>query len=71
MPPDPSADELVAFAESLLVDLGPHLRERAVLEETIEQHRDLWLVLYRVSAQVGEPAGPGVDEPGATAAPGG
>ena len=43
---EPSDDELVAFAESLLRNLGPSIRERHVLLETIEKHRETWAALY-------------------------
>ena len=50
MPSDPSNEQLLAFADSLLQNLGPHLRERAVLEEAVGHHRDLWLMLYQASS---------------------
>jgi hypothetical protein len=46
---DPTDDELLTFAESLLSGLKPHLRERALLEDAIAQHRETWLMLYTVS----------------------
>ena len=45
-------EELLAFAESLLSGVGPQLRERRVLEEAIEQHRETWLTLYDVATQL-------------------
>ena len=45
-------EELLAFAESLLSRVGPQLRERRVLEEAIEQHRETWLNLYAVATQL-------------------
>lgn len=59
--PEPSDDELVAFAESLLQNVGPHLRERHVLEEAIRDHRPTWLTLYeaaRALKGIGAPADP-------------
>ena len=50
VPAEPSDEELVSFAESLLQNLSPQLRERHVLEEAIQQHRDTWLTLYEASA---------------------
>ena len=44
--PEPSDDELVAFAELLLRKVDPQLRERRVLDEAIQQHRATWLTLY-------------------------
>jgi truncated hemoglobin YjbI len=46
---EPSDEELVAFAESLLQDVGPHLRARHGLEEAIQQHRPTWLTLYETA----------------------
>ena len=48
--PEPSDEELVAFAEALLQKVGPHLRERHVLEEAIQQHRGTWLKLYETAS---------------------
>jgi hypothetical protein len=48
--PDPSTEQLVAFADSLLANLAPTLRERAVLEQAVEHHRELWLTLYEASS---------------------
>jgi truncated hemoglobin YjbI len=59
--PEPSDDELVAFAESLLQNVGPHLRERHVLEEAIRHHRPTWLSLYEAAQAlkgIGAPADP-------------
>lgn len=47
--PEPSDDELLAFAESLLQNMAPHLRERRVLEDAIQQHRATWLTLYEAA----------------------
>jgi len=46
---EPSDEELVAFAESLLHKVDPQLRERRVLEEAIQQHRATWLKLYETA----------------------
>jgi hypothetical protein len=59
--PEPSDDELLAFAESLLQNMPPHLRERRVLEEAIQQHRATWLTLYesaRALKGINAPAAP-------------
>jgi hypothetical protein len=53
-PADPTTEQLLAFAESLLSTLGPHLRERAALEQAIVDHPDLWVMLYRASVELGE-----------------
>lgn len=47
--PEPSDDELLSFAESLLQDMRPHLRERQVLEEAIQQHRATWVSLHQAA----------------------
>ena len=47
--PEPSDEELLAFAESLLQNVGPHLRERHVVEDAIHQHRETWLTLYEAA----------------------
>jgi hypothetical protein len=47
--PEPSDDELLAFAESLLQNLPPRLREREVLEDAIRQHRSTWVTLYEAA----------------------
>ena len=47
--PEPSDEELVAFAELLLLKVDPKLRERRVLEEAIQLHRATWLTLYETA----------------------
>ena len=47
--PEPGDEDLVAFAESLLKNVSPHLRARHVLEVAIEQHRATWLTLYEAA----------------------
>ena len=49
MSPEPSDEDLIAFAEALLQGVGPHLRERTALEEAIRLHRGTWVVLYQAS----------------------
>ncbi len=59
--PETSDEELLAFAESLLQNMPPHLRERHVLEEAIQQHRATWLTLYEAAGAltgIGTPANP-------------
>ena len=64
VPPDPSDEELVTFAESLLTNVPASLRERRVLEEAVQQHRNTWLKLYEAAADLkragtaGEPPEP-------------
>jgi hypothetical protein len=57
--PEPSDDELVAFAESLLQNLAPRLREREVLEDAIRQHRGTWVTLYDAAAALKRAKSPG------------
>jgi hypothetical protein len=61
-PPEPSDAELVAFAESLLRNLGPHLREHHVLVDAVTHHRATWLTLYEAARALnagGTDAAPG------------
>jgi hypothetical protein len=48
--PEPSDEDLVAFAELLLQKVQPHLRERHIVEEAIQQHRATWLTLYETAS---------------------
>jgi hypothetical protein len=50
--PEPSDAELLAFAESLLKNVGEGLRERRVLEEAIQLHRATWLTLYAAGSSL-------------------
>lgn len=45
----PNDDELRAFVDSMLSNLDRHLREPAVIEESIREHREMWVMLYRAS----------------------
>ncbi len=57
---DPSEEELRAFVGSMLSNLDMLLREPEVIDQSIREHRDMWVRLYR--AGMGFDAG--VDEPG-------
>ena len=46
---EPSDDELRAFVGSMLSNLDRLLREPDVIEESIREHREMWVVLYRAS----------------------
>lgn len=48
--PEPSDEELIAFAELLLQNVQPRLRQRHVVEEAIQQHRATWLTLYETAS---------------------
>jgi hypothetical protein len=45
----PTDDELRAFIQSMLSNLDRRLREPEVIDEAIEQHRDVWERLYEAS----------------------
>jgi hypothetical protein len=45
----PNDDELLAFVDLMLSNLDPHLREPHVLAQSISEHREMWLMLYRAS----------------------
>jgi hypothetical protein len=45
----PSDDELRAFVDSMLWNLDKQLTEPAVIDETIREHREMWVMLYRAS----------------------
>ena len=47
---EPSDDELRAFVNSMLSNLDGHLREPAVIDETIRERREMWVMLYRASS---------------------
>ena len=46
---EPSDEELRAFVGSMLSNVDRHLREPAVIDEAIREHRETWVMLYRVS----------------------
>ena len=46
---EPSDEELHAFVGSMLSNLDMVLREPAVIDETIREHREMWITLYRAS----------------------
>jgi hypothetical protein len=50
--PEPSDEELLAFAESLLQSVEERLRERRILEEAIQLHRATWLTLYEAASDL-------------------
>ena len=54
---DPTDEELLAFADSLLVNLGEQLRAPSVLAEAVRVNRDLWLLLYHTSHEFDESEG--------------
>jgi hypothetical protein len=49
MDSEPSAEELRAFVDSMLSNFDRQLTEAAVIDETIREHRDMWVMLYRAS----------------------
>jgi hypothetical protein len=49
VPSEPTDDQLIAFADSVLGDLGDPFLDDDLLQETITRHRDLWQTLFRIS----------------------
>lgn len=45
----PNDDELRAFVDSMLSNLDRQLIEPGVIDETIREHREMWVMLYRAS----------------------
>ena len=58
MDTEPSDEELRAFVGSMLSNLDRLLREPAVIDETIREHREMWVLLYRASerSEIGDSA---------------
>lgn len=49
MDTSPNDEELRAFVESMLSNLDKQLREPEVIDQTVREHRDIWVMLYRAS----------------------
>lgn len=49
MDTEPSDEELRAFVGSMLSNLDGLLREPAVIDEAVSEHREMWVLLYRAS----------------------
>lgn len=49
MDAEPDDVELHAFVGSMLSNLDMVLREPAVIDESIREHREMWVLLYRAS----------------------
>jgi len=49
VPSEPTDDELIAFADSVMGDLGDSYLDADLLSETITEQRDVWRNLYRIS----------------------
>ena len=49
MDTEPSNEVLRAFVGSMLSNLDRLLREPAVIDEAIREHREMWVTLYRAS----------------------
>jgi hypothetical protein len=47
---EPGEEELRAFVDSMLSNLDRVLHEPAVIDETIREHREMWVLLYRASS---------------------
>lgn len=46
---EPGDEDLRAFVGSMLSNLDKRLREPAVIDESIREHREMWVLLYRAS----------------------
>ena len=49
MATEPTDDDLRAFVGSMLSNLDRLLREPEVIDESIRENRDAWVLLYRAS----------------------
>ena len=49
MDTEPRDEELRAFIDSMLSNLDRQLREPVVINETLREHREMWVMLYRAS----------------------
>lgn len=49
MDTEPGDDELRAFVGSMLSNLDRLIREPDVIDETIRDQREMWVLLYRAS----------------------
>lgn len=45
----PSDEELHAFVASMLSNLDRLIRESDAIDESIREHREMWVLLYRAS----------------------
>ena len=46
---EPSDEELHEFVSSMLSNLDWVVREPAVVDEALREHREMWVLLYRAS----------------------
>ena len=46
---DPSDEELRAFIESMLSNLDQRMREPDVIDASIRERHEMWVLLYRAS----------------------
>ena len=49
MDTEPGDDDLRAFVGAMLSNLDRVLREPAVIDESMREHREMWVLLYRAS----------------------
>ena len=47
---EPSDEDLREFVDSMLSNLHGRLREPDVIDESLREHRDMWVMLYRAGA---------------------
>ncbi|HUQ21604.1 MAG TPA: hypothetical protein VM049_01160 [Gaiellaceae bacterium] len=55
MDAEPTDDELHAFVASMLSNLDKILREPAVIEDAIREHREMWVKIYRSGLEFDQP----------------
>lgn len=52
MDTEPNDEELRAFVDSMLSNLDRRLREPVVIDEPIREHREMWVMLYRLGSSL-------------------
>jgi hypothetical protein len=55
---EPTDEELIAFAESLLADFRDSLGDPEVIGDSVAERRDLWRTLYAISRDMEHDRGP-------------
>ena len=58
MDKEPSDEELRAFVDPTLSNLDKHLREPAVIDDSLGERRAMWVMLYRASLGFDVPEAP-------------
>jgi hypothetical protein len=55
---EPTDEELIAFAETLLADFRDSLGDPEVIREAVAERPDLWRTLYAISRDMEHHGGP-------------